>query len=333
MTTTRPPTSSATWCRWFSTACGYRAECTCGWAGPWSDDAATADDQAVDHWEVAVDPPDAMDAAMSAMLDLQDDLAEVVMWLAENWSTDLPSPYLHGIDHDDLADDRHRAGVRLLMPCPDAEQLARAAERLGVPVRTDTEPNSQGDRYARALRRFGRVEVEVYRGVGVVVVTPFYDDGQVTLYCADFRGVDVAAGSVAAVVTSPPYNVGLDYEATSDVLAWPEYWALAADAAAVMAGVLVEGGRAWVNTAVSVPADLHPLRGGKARVMLAHRWAGVVEAAGLALVDQVAWCSPRGAGTAWGSWESPGGPESARRLGIDPRRLRWGLGADRAGGV
>jgi DNA modification methylase len=139
-------------------------------------------------------------------------------------------------------------------------------------------------------------------------VTPFYDDGQVTLYCADFRGVDVAAGSVAAVVTSPPYNVGLDYHATSDVLAWPEYWALAAEAAAVMAGMLAPGGRAWVNTAVSVPADLHPLRGGKARVMLAHRWAGVVEAAGLALVDQVAWCSPRGAGTAWGSWESPAAP-------------------------
>ena len=69
--------------------------------------------------------------------------------------------------------------------------------------------------------------------------------------------MDVAAGSVAAVVTSPPYNVGLDYEATSDALGWPEYWALAAEAAAVMAGVLVEGGRAWVNTAVSVPADLH----------------------------------------------------------------------------
>ena len=49
-----------------------------------------------DHPHEAVGPPDAMDAAMSAMLDLQDDLAGVVMWLAENWSTDLPSPYLHG---------------------------------------------------------------------------------------------------------------------------------------------------------------------------------------------------------------------------------------------
>jgi hypothetical protein len=42
--------------------------------------------------------------------------------------------------------------------------------------------------------------------------------------------------------------------------------------------------------------------------MLAHRWAAVLERAGLALVDQVAWCSQRGAGTAWGSWASPATP-------------------------
>jgi site-specific DNA-methyltransferase (adenine-specific) len=42
--------------------------------------------------------------------------------------------------------------------------------------------------------------------------------------------------------------------------------------------------------------------------MLAHRWASVLEGSGLDLVDQVAWCSPRGAGTVWGSWESPAAP-------------------------
>jgi DNA modification methylase len=142
---------------------------------------------------------------------------------------------------------------------------------------------------------------------------PFYDDGQVTLFCADLRAVEVPAGSVAAVVTSPPYNVGLDYDATSDALRWSEYWRLAADTATLMAVALGDGGRAWVNTAVSVPLDPYA-RGpqsagsGKARVMLAHRWATVLEAAGLELVDQVAWCSARGAGTAWGSWESPAAP-------------------------
>jgi DNA modification methylase len=84
---------------------------------------------------------------------------------------------------------------------------------------------------------------------------PFYDDGQVTLFCADLRAVEVPAGSVAAVVTSPPYNVGLDYDATSDALRWSEYWRLAADTATLMAVALGDGGRAWVNTAVSVPLD------------------------------------------------------------------------------
>ncbi len=147
-----------------------------------------------------------------------------------------------------------------------------------------------------------------------MTVAPYYDDGQVVIYCADFRAVDLAAGSVEAVVTSPPYNVGLDYDGTTDTLAWSEYWALAGDAAALMAGALVEGGRAWVNTAVSVPelaphaGGPHSGRAGKARVMLAHRWASVLEAAGHGLVDQVAWCSPRGSGTAWGSWEFPSAP-------------------------
>jgi site-specific DNA-methyltransferase (adenine-specific) len=80
-----------------------------------------------------------------------------------------------------------------------------------------------------------------------------------------------------------------------------------------MARALVEGGRAWVNTAVSIPNELsaggpHSGRTAKARVMLAHRWATALDDAGLNLVDEVAWCSTRGAGTAWGSWESPSAP-------------------------
>jgi site-specific DNA-methyltransferase (adenine-specific) len=134
----------------------------------------------------------------------------------------------------------------------------------------------------------------------------------VVIVC-DLRAVALDPGSSAAVVTSPPYNVGLDYDNGDDALPWPDYWQLAADAAEVMARALVEGGRAWVNTAVSVPdqaGDRGPHSGStaKRRVMLAHGWANALETAGLALVDQVAWCSPRGAGTAWGSWCSPSAP-------------------------
>ena len=140
-----------------------------------------------------------------------------------------------------------------------------------------------------------------------------YDDGQVALLHGDVCQLDLPGGSAAAVVTSPPYNVGVAYDGVSDALSWRDYWSLAYRTAEVMARVLATGGRAWVNTAVSVPEDPaecapHSQRTAKRRVMLAHRWASILERAGLALVDQVAWCSPRGAGTAWGSWASPAAP-------------------------
>jgi DNA methylase len=147
-----------------------------------------------------------------------------------------------------------------------------------------------------------------------MTTAPFYDDGQVTLYCADLRAIDLPAGCVGAVVTSPPYNVGLDYHATTDALPWDEYWALAADAAALMAGALVDGGRVWVNTAVSVPETPSPPgphsgRMGKRRVLLARGWADALELGGsLQLVDQVSWPSIRAGGCAWGSWQSPAAP-------------------------
>jgi DNA modification methylase len=149
-------------------------------------------------------------------------------------------------------------------------------------------------------------------------VTPFYDDGHITLYCADLRAVPASelAETAACVVTSPPYNVGLAYDGDdhADALAWDEYWRLADTAADLMAGALVPGGRAWVNTAVSVPEapgapGPHSGRVGKRRVLLARGWADALElSGGLELVDQVAWCSLRGSGTAWGSWQSPSAP-------------------------
>ena len=56
-----------------------------------------------------------------------------------------------------------------------------------------------------------------------MTVAPFYDDGQITLYCADLWAMDLPTASVAAVVTSPPYNVGLHYDGGDDARPWPEY--------------------------------------------------------------------------------------------------------------
>jgi site-specific DNA-methyltransferase (adenine-specific) len=149
-------------------------------------------------------------------------------------------------------------------------------------------------------------------------MTPFYDDGTVTIWCADLRDVPGSelAEAAVCVVTSPPYNVGLAYDGDDqgDALAWDAYWRLADTAADLMGRALVHGGRAWVNTAVSVPevpaADgPHSARAAKRRVLLARGWADALElGGGLVLVDQVSWQSVRAGGCAWGSWQSPASP-------------------------
>jgi hypothetical protein len=139
---------------------GCRAVCSCGWASRWT--SQTADDAlraGGEHVDAAVRAPDGMDRAMSAMLDLQDDLSAVVMWLAETWSADLPSPVVCSYSRDDSS--YPLPGVRLLMHCTSVDVLARAAERLGVPVRRPTN-SAQGVRIYGAVRDFGRVRIEAY---------------------------------------------------------------------------------------------------------------------------------------------------------------------------
>jgi site-specific DNA-methyltransferase (adenine-specific) len=149
-------------------------------------------------------------------------------------------------------------------------------------------------------------------------MTPFYDDGTVTIWCADLRDVPASelAEAAACVVTSPPYNVGLVYDGDDqgDALAWDTYWRLADTAADLMGRALVRGGRAWVNTAVSVPEvpapdGPHSGQAAKRRVLLARGWADALElGGGFVLVDQVSWQSIRAGGCAWGSWQSPAAP-------------------------
>ncbi len=140
---------------------------------------------------------------------------------------------------------------------------------------------------------------------------PYYDDGTVVIYHGDVEGLalDDLGDCVAAVVTSPPYNVGLDYDddPTGDALGWEAYGDLTTAAVEAISWALVPGGRAWVNTAVSVPLAVGG-QGRKRRVLLGTWWANALAAGGLELVDQVAWASVRGPGTAWGSWQSPSSP-------------------------
>jgi hypothetical protein len=136
----------------------FRAECTCGWSGDGHDDNALAELDADDHHTIAVGPADGLDAAISGLLDLQDDLAAAVMWLAEHWSPDLPVPGSRGVGADP-------AGVDLAVCCTSFDQLARIARVLDAPVVDDPAPDTAGNRYRRTERRFGWVRLFAYRSL------------------------------------------------------------------------------------------------------------------------------------------------------------------------
>jgi hypothetical protein len=96
---------------------------------------------------------------MSDLLDLQDGLADMVVWLAENWSADLPVPIVYACDGGIGLDP---ARVKVAACCLDPAELTRIAHLLGVPPVDDERPNSQGRRYRNARRDFGRVTLHAF---------------------------------------------------------------------------------------------------------------------------------------------------------------------------
>ena len=144
---------------------------------------------------------------------------------------------------------------------------------------------------------------------------PYYCDDAVSIYHGDCREVldGLGAPGVAATVFSPPYNVDIDYADHDDVMPWDEYEQLAFDVARAIVKVQPHG-RTWVNVTPIVPtaplpAGDHSGRGSASRRSLMSIWDRALDCSGHGLWDYVAWATPgRGPGCAWGSWESPAGP-------------------------
>jgi hypothetical protein len=133
----------------------HRAECSCGWASDWYADDVVAVVAGAEHSEIAVGRPEALDGFMGELLDIQDDLSELVVWLAEHWSADLPIPALWGL--------AGTGQVEVSVYCDSRAELARVAERLGVEVVRDRRYDAEKETYWCARRRFGRVALEAWR--------------------------------------------------------------------------------------------------------------------------------------------------------------------------
>jgi len=142
---------------------GDRAECLCGWASRWTDDLATADNAASSHRR-QIDQVSCTDSTIATLLDLQDDLADAIMWLAECWPPDLPALRARSCT-DDLHGSDGRPGLALEAECESPSEMARLACLLGGPRVGDLEPDSAGHRYERSVRRFGQVHIVALHAV------------------------------------------------------------------------------------------------------------------------------------------------------------------------
>jgi DNA modification methylase len=129
------------------------------------------------------------------------------------------------------------------------------------------------------------------------------------LFCADARAMtadQVADGSVALVVTSPPYFAGKEYEADMGSghvpASYAEYLEMLHDVLSVCLSKLEPGGRMAVNVA---NLGRKPYRSLSADVI------GILQDdLGMLLRGEIIWRKAKGAGgsCAWGSYRSPQNP-------------------------
>lgn len=123
-----------------------------------------------------------------------------------------------------------------------------------------------------------------------------------TIFCGDcLEGLSrIADNSVQLAVTSPPYNVGIQYDTYTDNLTYEKYLEWLKKVWAETKRVLVRGGRLAINIAPTSIANFTPVHYDIARD---------VRDLGFIMRTEILWYKQTMARrTAWGSWKSPSNP-------------------------
>lgn len=110
---------------------------------------------------------------------------------------------------------------------------------------------------------------------------------------------EVEAESIALMVTSPPYNVGMEYE---EKVSWEEYLNFLYEVWKVAKDKLIPGGRFAINVANVGRNPYVPLSCHVTRQLLN---------LGMVPEGQIIWLKPSATGNgkcAWGSWRMPSNP-------------------------
>src|SRR5262245_49784072 len=97
-------------------------------------------------------------------------------------------------------------GTRTGSPTPQSDPSSRSH-----PPRRSTRLHRRNQTRHRTLRRLPQSTANVRRQLpsspeGEGVMTPYYDDGTVTIYHADCREILPSLEAVKLIFTSPPYN-------------------------------------------------------------------------------------------------------------------------------
>lgn len=152
-------------------------------------------------------------------------------------------------------------------------------------------------------------------------MTPFYADGVGrVIYNGDCVAVmrEMQEQSVDAVITSPPYNVGVQYDIWNDSLPDDEYWSFMSCWLNEARRVLKMGGRLIMNCPNLGNHSTNPKRNGYSAYL--PKAMSLIAESGLQLRECITWIKTNAnwvedtdgnfceSSTAWGSWLSPSDP-------------------------
>ncbi len=125
--------------------------------------------------------------------------------------------------------------------------------------------------------------------------------GDIEIYNDDFLSVDIPEESIDLIITSPPYNVGIDYKDNDDTISYDEYLKWTENWLSKAFKLLKDDGRFCLN----IPLDKN--KGGIKSV-----YADIVNIAkniGFGYQSTIVWNEQNiSRRTAWGSWLSASAP-------------------------
>ncbi|MEM3371750.1 MAG: site-specific DNA-methyltransferase [Candidatus Korarchaeum sp.] len=135
---------------------------------------------------------------------------------------------------------------------------------------------------------------------------PFFEHGNIKIYCGDFLKIDVIEpDSVDLIVTSPPYNVDMDYEGYEDDVPYEKYLEFTEKWLTKAYDLLKPDGRLCLN----IPLDKSRGRSEEGFQSVYADVTSIAKRVGFKYFSTIIWNEQNiSRRTAWGSWLSASAP-------------------------